>query len=99
MMDTFTPEVRSACMARIKSSGNKTTELQFVSLLRAAKISGWRRGSKLFSKPDFVFHRAKIAVFIDGDFWHGNPKKYRRPKSNIDYWQRKFDSNKKRDRL
>jgi DNA mismatch endonuclease (patch repair protein) len=45
----------------------------------------------LFGKPDFVFHKAKLVVFIEGDFWHGNPKKYRLPKSNCDYWKRKSD--------
>jgi DNA mismatch endonuclease (patch repair protein) len=99
MADTFTPEVRSACMSRIRSTGNRTTELKFIAVLRAAKITGWRRGSKLFGKPDFVFPFVRVAVFIDGDFWHGNPKKRRLPKSNIEYWTRKIESNKKRDRL
>ena len=99
MADTFTPKMRSACMSRIRSNGNYTTELRFVRLLRRYRIRGWRRRSKMFGKPDFVFHRAKVVVFIDGDFWHGNPKKYRLPKSNCDYWHAKIGSNKRRDRL
>ena len=98
-MDTFTPQVRSACMSRIKSSGNRTTELRFIQILRINKIHGWRRGSKIMGKPDFVFHEEKIAIFIDGDFWHGNPKKYRQPKSNCEYWRKKISSNRSRDRL
>lgn len=99
MADMFTPQMRSACMSRIRSKGNRTTELRFVRLLRRYRIRGWRRGCKLFGRPDFVFHRAKVVVFVDGDFWHGNPKKYRLPKSNCDYWQMKIGSNKRRDRL
>jgi DNA mismatch endonuclease (patch repair protein) len=68
-------------------------------LLRRSRIRGWRRGSKLFGKPDFVFYKRKIAVFIDGDFWHGNPKRYRLPKTNRLYWGKKIGSNKVRDRL
>jgi len=99
MADTFTPQMRSACMSRIRSRANRTTELRFVRLLRRYRIRGWRRGCKLFGKPDFVFHKAKVVIFIDGDFWHGNPKKYRLPKSNCDYWEKKIGSNKLRDRL
>jgi DNA mismatch endonuclease (patch repair protein) len=64
-----------------------------------SKIKGWRRGSKLPGRPDFVFPNQKIAIFIDGDFWHGNPKKYRLPKSNIEYWAVKLERNQKRDEL
>jgi DNA mismatch endonuclease (patch repair protein) len=58
----------------------------------------WRRRCKLPGRPDFVFTKRKVAVFIDGDFWHGNPKKFRLPKSNCAYWQQKIVGNKKRDR-
>jgi DNA mismatch endonuclease, patch repair protein len=99
MADTFTPQMRSLCMSRIRSRGNRTTELRFVRLLRRNRIRGWRRGSKMFGKPDFVFHKARVVVFIDGDFWHGNPKKCRLPKSNCLYWAKKIGANKLRDRL
>jgi DNA mismatch endonuclease (patch repair protein) len=85
-------------MARIRSRGNKTTELRFLRFCRKYDIGGWRRGSKLFGRPDFVFSRAKVAVFVDGDFWHGNPKTRRTPKSNEDYWTKKISNNKRRDR-
>ena len=99
MADTFTPQMRSACMSRIRSKGNETTELRFVKLLRRYRITGWRRGSKLFGKPDFVFRKKRLVIFIDGDFWHGNPRKKRLPKSNRGYWKKKIGSNKARDRL
>jgi DNA mismatch endonuclease (patch repair protein) len=99
MADTFTPQMRSACMSRIRSEGNLTTEIRFVRLLRRYHITGWRRGCDLFGKPDFVFRKRRLVIFIDGDFWHGNPKKKRLPKSNCDYWVKKIGSNKRRDRL
>lgn len=98
MTDCFNPEKRSRVMSRIRSHGNYTTELRFIRIMRAYKIAGWRRRSKLLGRPDFVFTRQKVAVFIDGDFWHGNPKKFRLPKSNCDYWQQKIEGNRARDR-
>ena len=49
-------------------------------------------------RPDFVFPNAKVVVFTDGDFWHGNPRKFRLPRSNIKYWREKILSNRRRDR-
>ena len=85
-------------MARIRSRGNKSTELRFVRLLKKHGITGWRRGSRLPGRPDFVFHKRRVAVFIDGDFWHGNPRSFRLPKSNIAYWAAKIETNRRRDR-
>lgn len=85
-------------MGRIRSRGKRTTELKFVSLLRAHKIRGWRRGRLLPGRPDFVFARAKLVIFIDGDFWHGNPKTFRLPKSNLEYWKPKIQRNIDRDK-
>ena len=99
MADMFSPAQRSAIMSRIRSRGNRTTEIRFMRLLRRHKLRGWRRGSKLVGRPDFVFSKARVVVFIDGDFWHGNPKKYRVPKSNCNYWQGKIAGNRARDRM
>lgn len=98
MTDTFSREERSRIMAKIRSRGNAATELRFIEILRKHKISGWRRGVELFGKPDFVFPSKKLAVFIDGDFWHGNPRKFRLPKSNLSYWEEKILRNRRRDR-
>jgi DNA mismatch endonuclease (patch repair protein) len=98
MTDMFTAEERSRIMARIRSRGNSATELRFVQLLRSFKIKGWRRGSTLPGRPDFVFYRQRVAVFIDGDFWHGNPRCFRVPKSNVEYWTNKIKGNRRRDR-
>lgn len=84
-------------MARIRSRGNRATELRFIWLLRSFRIKGWRRGSKLPGRPDFVFLGSRVAVFVDGDFWHGNPRGFRLPKSNVDYWAKKIQGNRLRD--
>lgn len=97
MTDTFSREQRSRIMSSIRSSGNAATEIRFIVIARKYKITGWRRGSKLSGRPDFVFPRERVVVFIDGDFWHGNPRNFRLPKSNIDYWTEKILSNKQRD--
>jgi DNA mismatch endonuclease (patch repair protein) len=98
MTDCFKPEERSRIMARIRSSGNHTTEVRFIRMMRNYRVSGWRRNIKLPGRPDFVFAKNRVAVFIDGDFWHGNPKKFRLPKSNCAYWQQKILGNRNRDR-
>ena len=48
-------------------------------------------------KPDIVFRRKKVAVFIDSDFWHGHPERFRAPASNVDYWEAKIARNRARD--
>jgi DNA mismatch endonuclease (patch repair protein) len=50
-------------------------------------------------RPDFVFRRVRLAVFVDGCFWHGCPKHATQPKNNRAFWRRKFSANKQRDAL
>jgi DNA mismatch endonuclease (patch repair protein) len=69
-----------------------------VSIFRANKISGWRRNQKLIGKPDFVFRRERLALFVDGCFWHCCPKHGRKPGSNSNFWLAKFERNKSRDK-
>ena len=97
MSDNMTIRQRSYTMSKIRSAGNESTELRFVRILRRAKVTGWRRGVPLPGRPDFVFAGRKIAVFIDGCFWHGCPRHYSPPKSNIEYWSAKIQGNRKRD--
>jgi DNA mismatch endonuclease, patch repair protein len=85
-------------MARVRSAGNTSTELRLISIFRTLKIIGWRRRFPLFGRPDFVFPRARVALFLDGDFWHGHPTRGRIPKSNVQFWIQKIARNKKRDR-
>jgi DNA mismatch endonuclease, patch repair protein len=98
MADVFTKTQRSLIMGRIRGRDNATTELRVAGLLRAAKISGWRRHSLIFGKPDFVFRTAKVALFVDGCFWHGCPRCYYVPKSSAAFWKAKVQRNMLRDR-
>ena len=50
-------------------------------------------------RPDFVFRRERLAVFVDGCFWHGCPKHATKPKNHRAFWRRKLSSNRKRDEL
>lgn len=85
-------------MASVKSRDTKSTELKFISVLKEREITGWRRNYPLTGKPDFVFLRRKIAVFIDGCFWHGCSLHCRMPSSNVKYWNNKIAKNKIRDK-
>jgi len=61
-------------------------------------VRGWRRSVRVErTRPDFVFSRRQIAVFVDGCFWHGCPQCCRRPTTNVDYWGAKLDRNMERD--
>jgi DNA mismatch endonuclease (patch repair protein) len=84
-------------MARIRSHGNKDTELKLASILRASGITGWRRRHPIRGHPDFVFRRVRLAIFVDGCFWHGCPKHGRNPGSNRSYWLPKLRRNRQRD--
>jgi DNA mismatch endonuclease (patch repair protein) len=142
-------------MSRIRSRGNRDTELALAKLLRANGISGWRRHVQIRGravlprgpknqaaqpvlrsssateggqrrptnnqrtarpfvakamqgrrsvptfrvKPDFVFPKLKLALFVDGCFWHGCPKHATKPVNNRAFWQRKLAGNKTRDRV
>jgi len=96
--DVFTKRQRSLVMAAIRSKGNKDTELMLASIFRASGIKGWRRHQPLPGRPDFVFRRERLAVFVDGCFWHGCPRHGRKPASRRGYWLPKLAGNKARDR-
>jgi DNA mismatch endonuclease, patch repair protein len=68
-------------------------------LLVANGIKGWRRRIKLFGNPDFVWRTKRLALFIDGCFWHGCPIHGHIPASRTDYWTAKLVRNHIRDRL
>jgi len=61
-------------MSRVRGRGNKDTELALAKLFRRHSITGWRRNQAVFGKPDFIFQNLKLAIFVDGCFWHGCPK-------------------------
>ena len=85
-------------MQSIRGRGNKTTELKLLALFKEHKVTGWRRHLPLPGKPDFAFPSAKVAIFVDGCFWHGCPRCYRQPKKNTKFWREKVQGNQRRDR-
>lgn len=97
MPDVFTKAKRSEVMGRIRSSGNKETEIALAKLMRHGGISGWRRHQPIFGRPDFVFREARVAVFVDGCFWHCCPRHATRPKTNPAFWRKKLARNRARD--
>jgi DNA mismatch endonuclease, patch repair protein len=89
---------RSALMSRIRSRGNKTTEQRMVALLRFQGITGWRRHTKLPGNPDFVWSKLRVALFVDGCFWHGHQcGRNLTPKNNAKLWEKKFAATRLRD--
>lgn len=98
MADVHTRAQRSYNMSQIRSRKNQTTEVRLVAFLKKWHIAGWRRCSNLVGKPDFVFPEIKIALFVDGCFWHHCPRCNFEPTSNRKYWTAKFARNQRRDR-
>ena len=91
-------QTRREIMQSIRGKGNKTTELKLLALLKEHKLTGWRRHQPLPGKPDFVFPRKRLAIFVDGCFWHGCPSCYKEPKKNKAFWKNKVQGNQRRDR-
>jgi DNA mismatch endonuclease (patch repair protein) len=127
MADVFSKRKRSEVMSRIRSRGNRDTELALARLLRVNHITGWRRHSlvrvtvegrksrvegkafpgsrrsslvsRLTVRPDFVFRQVRLALFVDGCFWHGCPQHATTPANNRAFWKKKLAGNKRRDAL
>lgn len=93
MTDRISEETRSKIMSKIRST-NTGPELILKDVLKGTYI---RYQPKMKGKPDFASKKHKVAVFIDGCFWHKCPKCYRPPKSNEEYWLPKLENNVKRD--
>jgi DNA mismatch endonuclease (patch repair protein) len=98
MADVFDQQKRSAVMAAIRSTGNLSTELRLASLLRREKIAGWRRHQHLAGRPDFAFTHQRVAIFVDGCFWHGCDCRSI-PVTRRKFWRNKIQQNRKRDKL
>jgi DNA mismatch endonuclease (patch repair protein) len=98
-MDNVSAQVRSRTMAAVKSTGNRSTERVLRARLVRAGVRGWRMHARdVAGCPDFVFDAARVAVFVDGCFWHGCPSCRRAPNSNQEYWTKKVERNMARDR-
>lgn len=97
MTDTFSKQERSRIMRSVRGRGNASTELKVVRLFQEHKITGWRRHLPLSGKPDFAFPKQRVALFVDGCFWHGHNCRNLTPAQNSDYWQAKIGRNVARD--
>ena len=86
-------------MAAVKGTGSKSTEWRLRAALMRAGLSGWKMNVRdVLGKPDFLFREHKVLVFVDGCFWHGCPKHYRRPSTSQTYWDAKVARNMARDK-
>ncbi len=97
MADFITSDKRSKIMASIKGKDTKP-EILLRRALRKAGHKGYRIRSRLPGKPDLVFSRHKVAVFVDGDFWHGYNWKNLKKIPPQGFWQRKITNNILRDK-
>jgi DNA mismatch endonuclease, patch repair protein len=99
MPEKFSPEVRSRTMRSVKGKGT-SLELRLWSLLDDLKLKNWRRNAEdVIGRPDAVFDAQKVAIFVDGCFWHGCKICNRpMPVINSKYWHNKISRNIKRDR-
>lgn len=79
-------------------SRNTLPERTTMQELRRRKIYFASYVAKIEGKPDIVFRRKKVVVFIDSDFWHGHPTRCIMPKSNREYWEKKIARNRERDK-
>lgn len=94
--DIMSPEKRSALMARIKGK-DTLPEREIAQSLASAGFAWEPHARDLPGRPDFVFWAARVAVFVDGDFWHG----WRFPQWQdklSEAWELKIASNRARDR-
>lgn len=98
MSDVLTRKERSYNMSMIKCSNTKP-EISLRKFLFDSGYRGFRLNYKLLGKPDIVFPQKKVALFIDGCFWHKCPKCFKKPETNKKFWRVKIDANVKRDKI
>lgn len=92
------PKVRSQAMAAVKGKHNRTTEIQFRMALVRAGVTGWVTHTNIPGRPDVYFPKARIAIFLDGCFWHGCERCGHIPKTNNLFWATKIGRTQARDR-
>lgn len=103
-MDIFSVEKRSDIMSRIRSSGTIAERVLFAIAIEAvrSRLGGRKRvfanASHIIGTPDVYIPSIRLALFLDGCFFHGCPAHGRIPKTNVEYWQQKIARNKLRDR-
>jgi DNA mismatch endonuclease (patch repair protein) len=98
VVDPLSPEQRSERMSRVRGTNNKSTEGKVERILEENGISGWiKHPAGIPGRPDFYFPDQRLALFVDGCFWHACPKCGRLPKSRPEFWLVKIDGNRRRD--
>lgn len=98
MTDVLTKKQRSYCMSRIRARDTEP-EIILRRIISGAGIRGYRLNYRLLGKPDIVFPKKKTAIFLDGCFWHKCPECFIKPETNKSFWNKKIDSNVKRDNV
>ncbi len=96
MVDVMTREQRSRCMAGIRGANTQPERLLRQGLFSAGLR--YRLQGRLPGRPDIVFPREKVCVFVDGCFWHGCPLHATKPAHNASFWAKKLERNAERDR-
>lgn len=97
-MDFLTPEQRSKLMSAIRSTNTKD-EVRLAKALWALGYRYRRNNKTVFGKPDFTFKKIKLAIFVDGEFFHGKNWDIdrNRIKTNSEFWIKKIERNMQRD--
>jgi len=97
MTDVLTPKQRAYCMSQIKGSNTKPE----IAVQKGLWALGYRYRlkNKLPGRPDIVFPGKKVAIFIDGCFWHKCPKHFTMPKNRKKFWKDKIEGNVERDKI
>ncbi|MET3537263.1 DNA mismatch endonuclease Vsr [Chryseobacterium limigenitum] len=98
-MDKLTKEQRRKNMQANKSSGTKP-ELLLAKILFAGGYRYRKNNKAVFGKPDLTFKKIKLAIFVDGEFWHGKDWEQRKHdhKTNKEFWSKKIERNIQRDK-
>lgn len=94
MVDNLSPEDRKKTMRAVKGKGTKLEKRLFATLAGMG-LKGWRKNANnVTGKPDVVFNQERLAIFVDGCFWHGCPICNRKlPETNRVYWEGKINRN------
>ncbi|ACL23394.1 very short patch repair endonuclease [Chloroflexus aggregans] len=94
MSDNLSPQDRHKTMQAVKGKGTRL-EKRLWAMLAGLGLKGWKKNAdNIVGKPDVAFLNQRIAIFIDGCFWHGCPYcKRKLPKTNREYWERKINRN------
>lgn len=89
---------RSQAMRAVRGKDNRTTERKLRFALVRARMRGWTLNARAIDGcPDFYFPTRRVAIFVDGCFWHGCPKCGHIPKANSRFWAAKIRRNQTRD--